>query len=236
MPVDADQLAEKLAGKFIVFDGPDGCGKGTQLDLLERRLTDGGCRVVRGKDPGGTVIGDRIRQVVLGYDLSEMDVHCETLLFMASRAQLIGEVVRPAVAEGKTVLCDRFVSATCAYQGAQGYDARRVLELAPYAIGDCWPDVTVVLDLDAETGFARTGRKPHHVGKNRKRHAGQQQMFDGVQTDAMEARPIEFHRRVRENFVKLPEIYPRPVVVVDARVEPEAVHTEVLEALARVAL
>ena len=175
MPIDALQLAKKLTGKFIVFDGPDGCGKGTQLDLLEARLTDGGCRVVRGKDPGGTVIGDRIRQVVLGYDRSEMDVSCETLLFMASRAQLIGEVVRPAVADGKTVLCDRFVSATCAYQGAQGYDVRQILELAPSAIGDCWPDVTVVLDLDAETGFARTGRKPHHVGKNRKRHAGQQQ-------------------------------------------------------------
>jgi len=231
---DARQLAAKLAGRFLVFDGPDGCGKSTQQQMLGELLTSAGGRVVYCKDPGGTAIGNRIRHVLLGYDLAEMDVHCETMLFMASRAQLVAEIVEPAIAEGKTVLCDRFVSATCAYQAAQGYDVRRVIGVAPYAIGDRWPDVTVILDVDVEAGFARTGRKAHHVGKNRKKHAGQQSMFDGVQPDAMEARPLDFHRKVRELFLKLADFYPRPVVVIDGRPSPQEVHAGVLEALARV--
>jgi dTMP kinase len=236
---DLDQLAKKLIGRFIVFDGPDGCGKGTQIRFLEQMLTRAGREVVVGTDPGGTVIGDRIRQVLLGYDLSEMDVRCETLLFMASRAQLVGEVIDPAVNAGKVVLCDRFVSATCAYQGAQGYDVKRVIEVAPYAIGDRWPDVTVILDVDVKTGFARTGRQPHHAGKHRARiisgrdHA-QGHLFDPREPDAMEARPIEFHRRVRDIFLKLGEVYPRPVMVIDGRPDSETVHARVLEALARV--
>jgi len=225
-----------LPGKFIVLDGPDGCGKGTQLDLLERVLASAGVRVVRAKDPGGTPIGDRIRHILLGYDLSEMDVHCETLLFMASRAQLVSQVVQPARSAGKTVLCDRFVSATCAYQGAAGYDMKGVIEVAPFAIGNCWPDVTVVLDIDAEAGFARTGRKPHHAGRNRKRRTGQQHIFEGAGPDAMESRPLDFHRRVRELFLTLPQFYPSPVVVIDGRSEPNEVHTQVIEALARVLL
>ncbi|MHC4235874.1 MAG: dTMP kinase [Planctomycetota bacterium] len=127
-------LAEKLAGRFIVFDGPDGCGKSTQRQMLGDLLNSAGGQVVHCKDPGGTAIGERIRHVLLGYDLAEMDVRCETMLFMASRAQLVGELIEPALADGKIVLCDRFVSATCAYQGAQGYDIRRVIEVAPYAI------------------------------------------------------------------------------------------------------
>jgi dTMP kinase len=233
---DISQLAAKLAGKFIVFDGPDGCGKSSQRQMLGDALTAAGADVVHCKDPGGTEIGDRIRHVLLGYDLSAMDVRCETLLFMASRAQLVGEVIDPAIAAGKIVLCDRFISATCAYQGAQGYDAKRVIELAPHAIGDRWPDLTIVLDVDVELGFDRTGRKSHHAGKHRRKHAGQQHMFDDVQTDAMEARPIEFHRKVREIFLKLGEVYPRPVVVLDGRGDGRAVHAKVLEALARVDL
>ncbi len=232
MEIDVQQLAERLAGKFIVFDGPDGCGKSTQIRMLGEALSGAGGEVVYGKDPGGTTIGNRIRSVLLDYDLSEMDVRCEAMLFMASRAQLVGEVVDPACAAGKVVICDRFISATCAYQGAQGYDIRRVIEVAPYAIGDRWPEMTIVLDLDVEEGFARTGRKAHHAGKNRKKHAGQQCMFDDVQTDAMEARPIDFHRKVRDIFLKLGEVYPRPVAVLDGREDAEAVHAQVLETLA----
>lgn len=225
-------IVDKLRGKFIVFDGPDGCGKGTQLSRLRDDLTSQGVEVVLGKDPGGTVIGDRIRHVLLGYDLAEMDVRCETFLFMASRAQLAGEVIEPALRAGKTVLCDRFISSTCAYQGAAGYDPRRVIEVGRYAVGETWPHLTIVLDVPVEEGFARTGRKPHHVGKNRKRHVtNQHSLFGDDRTDAMEARPIEFHRKVREGFLSLPSIYPRPVVIVDGRGEIEAVHGRVLEAI-----
>ncbi len=232
---------ESLAGKFIAFDGPDGCGKTTQRGLLARHLESQGLSVVTCKDPGGTLIGDRVRHILLDYDLSEMDVRCETLLFMASRAQLVGELVEPALAQNKVVLCDRFVSATCAYQGAAGYDVRRIIDLAPFAVGNTWPDLTVILDVDVETGFARTGRRPSHTGKNRKRAAGQHSMFDDARTDAMEARSIEFHRKVRQNFLSLEHKqaprstcdYPGLVTVIDTTrfSGPEDVHQEVLRLL-----
>ena len=163
-----------------------------------------------------------------------MDVNCETLLFMASRAQLLSQTIKPALTEGATVVCDRFVSSTCAYQGAGGYDPRRVIELADFAIGDCWPDFTIVLDVGVDEGFERIGRKPHHAGKHRKKSAGEASLFDGSRPDAMEARSIEFHRRVRQLFLELPEYYPRSVVVVDGRGDVEAVHARVMEALAGV--
>jgi dTMP kinase len=222
---------EKLRGKFIVFDGPDGCGKSTQRRALGEHLVTAGLEVVHCKDPGGTTIGDRIRHVLLDYDLSTMDVRCETFLFMASRAQLVGEIIEPALAAGKTVLCDRFVSATCAYQGAAGYDVHRVLEVAGYAIGETWPDLTFVLDVDVETGFQRTGREPHHAGKHHRKHAGQKGLFDDAHTDAMEARPIEFHRRVRQTFLRLGEFYPRPVITIDAGRPADTVHRAIWEAL-----
>lgn len=218
-----------LGGKFIVVDGPDGSGKGAQLDRLERWIVESGRHCCRARDPGGTEIGDRIRHVLLGYDLSRMDATCEALLFMASRAQLVAEVVRPALADGQTVLCDRFISATCSYQVAAGFPRQKVLELGRYAVGDTWPDLTIVLDLPPEIGFERTGRKPHHVGK--RSDAGQLNMFDGAQPDAMESRSLEFHRRVRELFRELPAVYPRPVVVIDAEPEEEAVWQAVREAV-----
>ncbi len=236
---------DSLAATFIVFDGPDGCGKTTQRDLLAQHLRNQGLDVVTCKDPGGTDVGDRIRHILLDYDLSDMAVRCEALLFMASRAQLVWQEIEPAIKQRMVVLCDRFVSATCAYQGAAGHDVQRIIDLAPYAIGDTWPDLTIVLDVDVETGFERTGRKPHHAGKNRKRKAGQPGMFDGAVTDAMEARPIEFHRKVRQNFISLQNTptragagaggceYPAPVALIDTTnsAGPDAVHQQVLRVI-----
>jgi len=197
-------------------------------------LTAGGVEVHSCRDPGGTGVGDRIRSILLDHDLSRMDVNCETMLFMASRAQLAAEVIRPALAAGKTVLCDRFVSSTCAYQGAAGYDPRRVIELARYALNDLWPDVTVILDIDPEKGFDRIGRKPQHAGRNRKANGDQSTLFAGTQPDAMEARPLDFHRRVRKLFLDLPSYYPRPVVVVDASADVDTVYQRILEELGSV--
>ena len=156
-------------------------------------------------------------------------MRCETLLFMASRAQLVGKVISPALQRGDTVLCDRFVSATCAYQAAAGVDPRGVIELARYAIGETWPDVTVVVDVPPELGFERTGRAP--AGRRAPNHSGQRMMFPDVHTDAMESRPMEFHRRVRKLFSELPSIYPRPVVLVDGAGSVDQVHARVSEAL-----
>lgn len=222
--------ADGLRGRFIVFDGVEGCGKGTQIRLLGEFLRQAGLSVAIAKDPGGTAIGDRIRHVLFDYDLSEMDVRCETLLFMASRAQLLREVVDPALARGISVLGDRFVSSTCAYQGAAGYDPRRVIQLAPFAIDDRWPHLTIVLDLPVDKGFERLGRKPS-VRWKAKDVTGQVRLFHDTHGDAMEARPIEFHRRVREMFLELPSYYPAPVVVVDADADPRAVHERVLAAV-----
>ena len=234
MSNDVTNLVDQLRGRFLVFDGPDGAGKSTQRERMAQALRSAGIDVVSARDPGGTVIGDRIRSVLLDHDLSQMDVACETLLFMASRAQLVGEIIKPALAAGKTVLCDRFVTSTCAYQGAAGYDPRRVIELARFAIGDCWPHVTLIFDVDAEEGFERIGRKAHHAGKNRQRACGESMLFDGAQIDAMEARSLDFHRRVRKMFLDVHTYYPTPVVTVDARGDENTVHQRVLEALSRV--
>lgn len=229
-------IADRLRGRFIVFDGPDGAGKSTQRDRLAKALRELEVDPVVCRDPGGTEIGNRIRSVLLDYDLSEMDVSCETLLFMASRAQLVGEIIRPALAEHRTVLCDRFVSATCAYQGAAGYDPRRVIELARFAIGETWPDLTIILDVDPEQGFGRIGRKPSHAGKRRRASAhGPALPFAESDVkhaaDAMEARPIEFHRRVRKMYRDVHSYYPRPVVNVAADTAAEDVFDRVVDAI-----
>jgi len=221
-------------GKFIVLDGPDGSGKSTQHTRLEAKLLSQGVDVVSCRDPGGTKIGDRIRSILLDFDLSEMDVNCETMLFMASRGQLAFEVIRPALSSGKTVVCDRYVSSTCAYQGAAGYDPHRVLELANYALNGLWPDATIILDVDPELGFGRIGRGPKHAGRNRRASSGQPNLIAGTQPDAMEARPIEFHRKVRSIFNELPKYYPAPLVIVDAFENVEIVEERIWGALKNV--
>lgn len=210
-----------LNGKFLVLDGSDGCGKSTQLALLADRLRSDGQDVVTCRDPGGTAIGDRIRSVLLDHDLTDMDVRCETLLFMASRAQLLGEVIQPALEAGKTVLCDRFVSSTCAYQGAAGFNIERVIELAEFAIDNRWPHLTIVLDIPLETAWKRMGRSKGDSGAT-----------STAKLDAMERRPDAFHHKVRDLFLSLPDFYPAPVEVIHADADRSAVHGDIMAALA----
>lgn len=228
--------AERLRGRFIVFDGPDGAGKSTQRQKLLDALTAHGVPAVMCQDPGGTEIGNRIRSVLLDFDLNTMDVACETLLFMASRAQLVGQIIRPSLTAGKTVLCDRFVSATCAYQGAAGYDPARIIELARFAIADCWPDVTLILDVPPDEGFNRIGRKPTAAGKRRKAsdHGEGLPFSEGNvkdKPDAMESRSLDFHRRVHKLFREVHKYYPRPVVTVDGAGDENAVFSRLIESL-----
>ena len=228
-------LNDVLRGKFIVLDGPDGSGKGTQIELLRQKLVAEGLKVVYCRDPGGTAIGDRIREMLLKHDLSAMDVRCEAFLFMASRAQLVGEMIEPAIKAGKMVLGDRFISATCAYQGAAGFNVERIIELGRFAVGDTWPDLTLILDVPVEEGFRRMGLAACHDGPSAECRPGNGRAdLPAAQPDAMEARPLEFHRKVRQLFLALPPTYPGRVEVIDGLAPPEEVHERILKSLTNV--
>lgn len=188
------ELAKRLSGKFIVIDGPDGAGKSTQTRLLAEHLHGRNIPVRQVRDPGGTEIGDKIRSILLDNAHHRMSVPCELLLYMASRAQLAAEVIRPALAGGYCVLGDRYVSSTVAYQGAGGLPAHQVLAVAEIAVGSTMPDLTVVLDLPAEAGLGRLARA----------------------RDRMESKDMAFHRRVRELFLEQAKRDPRHFMVLDA--------------------
>lgn len=202
-------LAEKLAGKFIVLDGPDGSGKTTQLVLLAEWLTQAGTDVLTAHDPGGTEIGDKIRLLLLDRDNGEMGPMCETLLFMASRAQLMGEVIAPALQANRCVLCDRWVSATIAYQVAGGAEAENVLQAYEAALLGVWPDLTIILDVPAEAGLARLSDSP----------------------DRMESKDLAFHRKVRELFLAQARDKGELYAVVDASETPAAVQQALRDVL-----
>jgi dTMP kinase len=224
------EWTEHLAGRFIVLDGPDGGGKTTQLNALQDRLESAGQCVVRAVDPGGTPTGQQIRQILLHSKDLDINPTCETLLFMASRAQLLGEVIRPGLDAGAVVLCDRFISATLAYQGALGVDPDRILALGKLAVDDTWPDLTVVLDIDAQRGLDRLDNTATRV-KRRSARPGQMALFgDG---DRLESRTGEYHERVRAGFARLPDIYPGPVALVDAAGSPDEVTARIIDAIAR---
>ncbi len=207
-------LADKLAGKFLVIDGPDGAGKTTQRKLLSRWLREAGVRVVETQDPGGTAIGAEIRRILLDNRHTGMAVATELLLYMASRAQLAEEIIRPALARGECVLCDRWVSATFAYQGAGGIEPEQVMRLAEIAIGDlARPDLTLLLDLPAEEGLARKNAD--------------------AAPDRMEAKDVEFHRRVRKLFAGQAKQEPDRFAVIDASAETEQVRRQLLGAVER---
>ena len=145
-----------LQGRFIVFDGPDGSGKSTQIRRFVQAVRDDGTTVTDVREPGGTPIGEKIREILLDPANVEMDVRCEMLLYMASRAQLMVERIKPALAAGHMVLSDRFISSTLAYQGtAGGLSPAEILSVGDVAIGGRWPDLTVVFDVDERVAAGR---------------------------------------------------------------------------------
>ncbi|MCK5114281.1 MAG: dTMP kinase [Phycisphaerae bacterium] len=203
------ELTQNLSGKFIVIDGPDGAGKTTQLDMLEKAMRAAGLDVQRAVDPGGTPTGAEIRNILLHSKDLDLSPMCETMLFMASRAQLIAEIVCPAMQSGKVILCDRYISATLAYQGALGVDKTLILQLGEIAVENLLPDLTIVLDLDVAEGMRRVG----------------------AQRDRLESRSIDYHAKVREEFRKLDECYPAAVVNVDAAGSPDTVAADIWAAV-----
>ena len=221
------ELAEKLAGKFIVIDGPDGAGKSTQLKLLGEYLVNNGAGVVGVIDPGTTNIGNKIRALLLDRNNGEIGPMCETLLFMASRAQLVLECVKPSIEKGKVVLCDRFVSATIAYQGASGVDTAKIVDIWNIAGEGFWPDLTIILDIPPEEGMDRIGVERKRLKNAKEPSPGQLHLFG----DRMEHRSSAYHKKVREALRKIDKNYPAPVKYVDGHGEKEEVFNNVIEVL-----
>jgi dTMP kinase len=198
---------QRLAGKFVVFDGPDGCGKTTQLERLQVQAEQAGLRVRRLREPGGTPIGEQIREVLLAIKNEGMDVRCEMLLYMASRAQLVHEQIRPALAAGELVLSDRYASSTLAYQGAAGGLATEaILQVAEIAVNGVWPDLTIVFDITIEAAFERLN--PLYGKKN----TGQWGLFQ----DRIEQREHGYHERVRAGYLDQLARWPERYRKVDA--------------------
>ena len=181
-------------GRFIVLEGPDGCGKSTQTRLLAERLKGAGREVEVVRDPGGTPIGEAIRGILLNRDFAEMSVRTEMLLYMASRAQLVAERIEPGLAEGRIILSDRFLTSTIVYQGlAGGLDVEQIERLYEAGCGKMRPDLVVVLDVPVEVGRARMAR--------------------GL--DRMESKSVAFHERVRQGYLKAAQQAGTPHVVID---------------------
>lgn len=179
-------------GRFIVLDGPDGCGKSTQARQLSEWIQAGGVEVCSYRDPGTTVIGEKIREILLDPAHEGMGDNVEVMLYMAARAQLWKEHIAADLAAGRCVVMDRWLSSTCAYQGwAGGFGIEKVIRIAEDTLERVWPDVTVVLDVDLETAAGRMNRD----------------------LDRMEQKGGAYHRKVREGFLKLAELSERAVVV-----------------------
>lgn len=198
----------RLAGRFVVFDGPDGSGKSTQLARFACACEAAGVPLCRVRDPGGTQVGERIREVLLNPAHEGLGIRCEMLLYMASRAELVEEQIRPALDAGKLVLADRFVSSTLAYQGtAGGLAASEIRAVAEVATGGLWPDVTVLLDVDTATANSRM------TGQQTRRPDATLSLF----ADRMEAKGDAFHARVRQGYLAQAGADPERYLVVDAR-------------------
>jgi dTMP kinase len=229
-------LQDKLRGKFIVLDGPDGCGKTVQLELLATHLANLGIDVVKTTDPGGTVIGNQISRL-LKYDAQgQMNVTTEVMMFMASRAQLVAEIVKPALEASKTILCDRFISSTCAYQGSNGYPVEKIIEIGKLSVGDTWPDLTIIIDIPVEEGRERTGHKRYQKTKVNHKDANQAYLFENVVADRFDSRPLEYHRKVRKWFLNIEQYYPGIVKIVNGEADIETVHKRIIQLISEVSL
>ena len=181
-------------GLFITFEGADGCGKTTQLNLLAEYLKNRGREVILTREPGGKGLGEKVREILLNYD-GEVSDRCESFLFLADRAQNIDIIVNPAVNDGKIVLCDRHIDSTVAYQGfGRGLDIERIKMLNTIATNGRKPDLTIVFDIDVENSMKRVGN----------------------QKDRMESAGIEFHNRVRNGYLQIAKEEPERIKVVDA--------------------
>lgn len=199
-----------MKGIFISMEGPDGSGKSTQIELLKNYLESKGYKdIVITREPGGTVIGEAIREIILNKDYSEMDYMTEALLYASARAQLVSQVIKPALELGKAVISDRFIDSSAVYQGmARGLGVDSVYDINSYAIQGCMPDLTIHLDLPARTGLERA--------KSR------------AKLDRMELEAEEFHEKVAEGYRELARLSKGRIKTIDATQDIKDIYNQII--------
>jgi len=199
---------------FITFEGSEGSGKSTQAERLAARLQRCGVPYMLTREPGGTPIGETIRELLqFAPHNASMTPETELLLFEASRSQLVREIIKPALERGMCVIADRFFDSTTVYQGAaRKLDRRMIDRFNEFAVGDCVPDITFVLDVDAATAAARM---QHETRK----------------ADRMEQQPTEFYERVREGYRELATHEPKRIVLINGSRDPDEIETEIWKTL-----
>jgi dTMP kinase len=186
-----------IPGLFITFEGPEGSGKTSQIRLLAEYLTKLGHPVIKTREPGGTEIGNQVREILTRMENQAMHPRTEILLFLAARAQLVEECIRPELDKGSVILCDRYADSTLAYQGyGHGTHLLLLRQLLSFATGDLWPDLTVLMDIDPEKGLSR------------KR--------SGSEWNRLDAYALAFHQRVRQGYLELAGQSPERWVTIDA--------------------
>jgi dTMP kinase len=204
-------------GALITFEGSEGCGKSTQVLRLAARLEQAGVRTLITREPGGTAIGEKIRDLLqFAPESFAMTAEAELLLFEASRSQLVRETIEPALAQGMVVISDRFFDSTTVYQGVARKLPPDIVEtLNAFAVGQACPDVTFILDVDLDTARARMLRRVRPAA---------------VQ-DRMEQEPVEFYERVCQGYRELAKREPDRFIVIDGRQSPDAIEIEIWDAL-----
>jgi dTMP kinase len=184
-----------MKGKFITIEGPDGAGKTTQVRKISDYLKSKGFKVLVTREPGGTSLGEKLRELLLTLDGESPVPEAEALIYAASRAQLVKKVIKPALESDFIILCDRFVDSSLAYQGwARGLGINQLADINGWFLKDIWPDLTIVLDIDPVQSIKRLSGKK----------------------DRLESETLDFHKKVREGFLKLKNMYPDRIKVVDA--------------------
>lgn len=199
-------------GLFITLEGPDGSGKSTQIQYIEQFFRRRGIETVFTREPGGTPIGEKLREIILDKENREMSDMTEALLYAASRAQHVEEKIRPALESGKFVICDRFIDSSIAYQGYGRNLGDSVRVINELAVAGCMPDITFLMELSPE------------IGKSR---------IKAESRDRLELEQLAFHNRVYDGYKKIAEFYPDRFVEINAAGDKEAIRDDILDCLSR---
>lgn len=202
-----------MNGKFISFEGGEGSGKSTQLRLLVVAFEKSGLPFLATREPGGSAGAEKIRSLLVSGEVDSWDALTETILFNAARADHINKLVKPALAQGKTVICDRFLDSTIVYQGiGKGLGTDYIKNLHHMLFGNFMPDLTIILDIKPEDGLARASKRVSDENRFEKHN-------------------IEFHQKIRAGFLKIAEMEQGRCVVLDANQDVEKLHKQIIETI-----